>query len=134
MAKKIKTEPPFVPFEKTTELKKMKLFVTIVNQGQEDFFLDLFKKHDSGAQVTLLGHGTASSEINSLLGLGETNKSIILSVIRQDTVPDLVQALEQRFSVSRRAKGLAFSIPVTSVVGVSIYKFLTNSTQLVRGK
>ncbi len=134
MTKKVKTEKAYVPFESTAKIKKLKLLVTIVNQNQADFYLGLLKKNECGVQMQFHGHGTASSQISDLMGLGETGKDILISVVKEEKVPEILEEIENRFSVSRRAKGLAFTLPLTSVVGVSIYKYLTNSTELIRGK
>lgn len=134
MPKKVKPEVPFVPFEKTAVLKKLKLLVIIINKNQTEFFIDLLQKNDSGVQIYFQGHGTASSQLSDLMGLGETDKDILVSVVREELVPHILECIEARFSLSRKAKGLAFTLPVTSVVGVSIYKYLTNSTQLIGGK
>ncbi len=134
MAKKSKTEKEFVPFEETAKIKKLKLLVTIVNQNQADFFINLLKKNECGVQVQFHGHGTASSQISDLMGIGETDKEVLIGVVKEEKLPEILEQIEQRFSLSRRAKGLAFTLPFTSVVGVSIYKYLTNSTELIRGK
>ncbi len=134
MAKKSKTEKEFVPFEETAKIKKLKLLVTIVNQNQADFFINLLKKNECGVQVQFHGHGTASSQISDLMGIGETDKEVLIGVVKEEKLPEIFEQIEQRFSLSRRAKGLAFTLPFTSVVGVSIYKYLTNSTELIRGK
>ncbi len=134
MAKKSKVEGPLTPFEKTTPLKRLKLLVTIVNQNQADFYLALLKKHECGVQIHLHGHGTATSQISDLMGVGETDKDILIGVIREDQVSPILEEIKRRFSLSRKAKGVAFTITLTSVVGVSIYKFLANSTDLIGGK
>ncbi len=134
MARKSKTENAFVPFEKTAPLKRLKLLVTIVNQNQADFYMNLLKKHECGVQMHLHGHGTASSQISDLMGLGETDKDILIAVVREEKVPQIIDEIEKRFNVSRKAKGLAFTLSLTSVVGVSIYKYLTNSTEFIGGK
>lgn len=134
MAKKKTAQPAFVPFEETNPIKKIKLLVTIVNRDQGEFFLSLLKKHEVGVQMKMLGHGTASSSIKEMLSIGETDKDIVVSVVREEKVAEVMAAIEQRFSVSHKAKGVAFTIPVNSVVGVSIYKFLTNTTTIPGGK
>ncbi|MCX5775530.1 MAG: hypothetical protein NTV44_04125 [Firmicutes bacterium] len=133
MAKK-KVVEPFTPFAETNKIKKVKLLVAIVNRGQGEFFTNLFKKNESAISLTLLGHGTASSEISDMLGVGETSKDIVLGLIREEMLPAVLTDINARFAVSRKAKGVAFTIPLTSVIGVSIYKFLTNSTGVNGGK
>ncbi len=87
MTKRIKTEKPFVPFESTAKVKKLKLLVTIVNQDQAEFYLTLLKKQECGVQMQFHGHGTASSQISDLMGLGETGKDILISVDKEEKIP-----------------------------------------------
>lgn len=133
MAKK-KIVEPFTPFAETNEIKKVKLLIAIVNRGQGEFFTSLYKNNESAISLTLLGHGTASSEISDMLGIGETSKDIVLGLIREEKLPSALADIKARFAVSRKAKGVAFTIPITSVIGVSIYKFLTNSNGINGGK
>ena len=72
------------------------------------------------------GLGTASSEIIELLGLNN-HKAVILSVAREDMVPKIMNTLEEKFETVRHGKGIAFAVPLSSVIGVNLYQFLSNN-------
>ena len=75
------------------------------------------------------GLGTATSEVVELLGL-EPHKAVILSVVREDMVDTILQTLEDKFSTIRNGKGIAFAVPLSSVIGVNLYRFLSDRREV----
>ena len=71
------------------------------------------------------GMGTAKSELVELLGL-ESHKAVILSVVREDMVDTVMNTLEDKFATIRNGKGIAFAVPLSSVIGVNMYRFLSD--------
>ena len=39
----------------------------------------------------------------------------------------IMKALENKFSTIRNGKGIAFAVPLSSVIGVNMYQFLSNN-------
>ena len=39
----------------------------------------------------------------------------------------IMKVLEEKFSTIRNGKGVAFAVPLSSVIGVNIYRFLSNN-------
>ena len=74
------------------------------------------------------GKGTAHSDLIELLGLN-INKVVILSVVREDMVDPIMKCLEEKFEKIRGGKGIAFAVPLSSVIGVNMYQFLSNNRQ-----
>ena len=72
------------------------------------------------------GVGTANSEIISLLGLN-IHKAVILSVVREDQIDPIMHCLEDKFATIKNGRGIAFAIPMSSVVGVNLYRFMSNN-------
>ena len=64
-----------------------------------------------------------------MLGLEDSEKSVILSVIREGKAADAMQMLEDKFQTIKEGKGIAFTVPMSSVIGVAIYRFLSNHRQ-----
>ena len=62
-----------------------------------------------------------------MLGLEDSDKSVIFSVIREDRAGEIMQGLAQKFQTVRNGKGIAFTTPLSSVIGVAIYRFLSNA-------
>lgn len=106
--------------------KKIKILVTIIDRKKVDFYLSALEGHNVNMQTVLYGKGTASSEILSYLGLNQTDKAVILSVIQEDKTKEILNAYEDKYFKTKNGKGIAFTIPIKSIIGVSIYKFLAN--------
>ena len=115
---------------KTSDVKKLKLLVTIVNRSKTTFFIDTLEQFEINMQMVIYGKGTANSEMLNLLGLAETEKSVILSVVREDKVNDVLETLKEKFEKIKNGKGIAYTIPMKSIIGVYIYQFLSNNKTL----
>lgn len=89
--------------------------------------MDFLSGYEVNFQTMALGQGTAQSETLHLLGLDDADRGVIFSVIREDKSEEILRALEDKFHTIRNGKGVAFTIPLTSVIGVAIYRFLSNN-------
>ena len=117
-------------FETREDIKRLCLYTIIVPRGQSDNIVRILKAYKSSAQFIQYGEGTASNAIREILGTEDTKKDVIFSLIREDVIPDIKKELDVYFIASKRNRGIAFTIQLTSIVGVKLYKFLT---QTVRG-
>ena len=118
-----KTQQP----QNNSEQKKLSMFVTIVNKGQGNFILKLFESEGANVQFVQHGEGTAQKEIRDILGIEDKSKEIIISLIPNDNISSARKELEAFFKVSKRNRGIGFSIPMTSIIGMRIYQFLCDS-------
>jgi hypothetical protein len=107
-------------------IKKLKLLFTIVDRPKGEFYLDVISQFDVNLQLATGGLGTASSELVELLGL-EPHKVVILSVVREDVVDTVMNCLEDKFRTIRNGKGICFAVPLSSVIGVNLYQFLSDN-------
>ena len=109
-------------------IKKLKLIFTVVDRSKAEFYVDVLSQFEVNCQMVTGGVGTATSELVDLLGLN-IHKAVILSVARDDMVEPILQCLEQKFSTVKNGKGIAFAVPLSSVIGVNLYQFLSNNKQ-----
>ena len=107
-------------------IKKLKLLFTVVDRPKGEFYLDVISQFHVNCQLAVGGLGTATSEIVDLLGL-EPHKAVILSVVREDMVDTVMNCLEDKFATIRNGKGIAFAVPLSSVIGVNLYRFLSDN-------
>ena len=107
--------------------RKLKLLVTVVNRSKTEFYMDFLHAYEVNFQTSVLAHGTAKSETLYMLGLEDSDKSVIFSVIREDKVQEALHALDEKFHTLKNGKGIAFTIPMSSVIGVAIYRFLSDN-------
>lgn len=115
--------------ETLTSPRKLKLLITVVNSGKAEFYADLLQSLEVNMQLSLTAKGTASSETLGLLGLSETGKTVLIGVIREDRAAEALSLLEEKFRTIKNGKGIAYTVPLTSAVGVAIYRFLSNTVQ-----
>ena len=108
------------------DIKKLKILVTVVNRSKTEFFMDFLTAFEVNFQTSVLAQGTARSETLYMLGLEDSDKSVIFSAIREDKATEALQALEDKFHTLKNGKGIAFTVPMSSVIGVAMYRFLSN--------
>ena len=109
-------------------IKKLKLLFTIVDRPKAEFYLDVLSQYEVNCQIVAAGLGTATSEMVDLLGLNP-HKAVLVSVIREDLADTIMKVLEEKFHTIRNGKGVAFAVPMSSVIGVNMYRFLSNNRQ-----
>ncbi len=111
-----------------TAPNKMQILFTVVNRQKTEFYLDLLANFEINIQMVLSAHGTAGDNIIELLGLTDSEKSVIISAVRKDRAAEALALLDEKFRTVKDGKGIAYTVPVSSTIGVAIYQFLTNTT------
>ena len=109
-----------------TDIKKLKLLFTVVDRTKGEFYMDVISQYEVNCQLVMPGTGTAATELIDMLGLNK-HKSVILSVVREDKVEAILHGLEDRFLTIKNGKGIAFAVPLSSIIGVNLYQFLSNN-------
>ena len=109
-------------------IKKLKLLFTVVDRPKAEFYMDVLSQFEVNCQMVVSGLGTAQSELIELLGLN-IHKAVIVSVVREDRVDEITKTLEQKFETIKNGKGIAFAVPMSGVIGVNMYQFLSNNRQ-----
>ena len=107
-------------------IKQLKLLFRVVDKPKGEFYMDVISQFDVNYQMVLGGLGTAHSELVELLGL-EPQKAVVISVIREELAETVMQCLEDKFATIRGGKGIAFAVPLSSVIGVNAYRFLSDN-------
>lgn len=116
----------------TVSTNRLKLLVTIVGRNKAEYYLDLIQSFDVNMQCILLGQGTADKSTLGLLGLTDSDKAVIVSVIQESKISDALSTLEEKFNTIKGGKGVACTLPLTSVIGALIYSFLSNNRDAVK--
>ena len=112
-------------------IKKLKLLITVVDRPKGEFYLDVISQFEVNSQLLVGGLGTANLHLVELLGLN-VHKAVILSVAREDQVGPIMDCLEEKFATIKNGKGVSFAVPLSSVIGVNTYQYLSNN-RLGRG-
>ena len=113
-------------------IKKLKLLFTVVDRPKAEFYLDVLSQYEVNCQMVTGGIGTATSDLIDMLGLN-IHKAVLVSVVREDRMDDVMKCLENKFATIKNGKGIAFAVPMSSVIGVNMYQFLSNN-RFMRGE
>ncbi|MDE7464091.1 MAG: hypothetical protein K2M48_03585 [Clostridiales bacterium] len=111
---------------------KLELLFTIVNRSKAEFYVDLLEEYGINIQLVVPGKGTADASMLSLFGLTDSDKGGIIGVINENKIHDALDALDTKFQTVRNGKGIAYTVPLSGVIGTLIYRFLTNNKMAIK--
>jgi hypothetical protein len=125
----ILTEPNVLNYEDTYKLRELKFLMVIVGRYQGDYYIDAFNEAGVSATFVTYGQGTVRSDIQHIIGIADTKKDVVMCLVTKTKLKACLDICEERFKVSKEAKGVAFAIPVDSMISVLSYKFITDTKQ-----
>ncbi len=128
-----KENKPSPQKKQVSNVRKLKILITIVDRSKTLFYLDLLEQFEISVQYVLYGKGTANSQMLDILGLAESDKSAIVSFVREDKIKDALETLNEKFNKVKNGKGVAYTIPLDSIIGVAAYQLLSNDRTLKDG-
>lgn len=131
LTEKEQQKQAFIPFEQTYNLRGLRLFVVVVHYGQAEAIRQIFNSYDTALTLVTSGVGRTFKQ-NAMHNTTMSKKHFIFAIVRDDKAPLITERLTERFKISKAATGIAYSIDLTSVVGVSVYKFLTNTRKVTK--
>ena len=112
---------------------KLMLLVSIVPNNKAEFYTDLLQSSfEVNFQWTSRARGTANAEMLSLSEWNDQTKTAIFSVIKQERAKEALAMLEEKFKTIKKGKGIAFTVPFSSMIGVAAYGFLSNNLKTVK--
>ena len=110
---------------------KLEMLMAIVHNDKAAYYQSIIQSHQANLQLTVPAKGTTHL-ILDYLGLAERPKTLIVSLVRADEADDLFAVVQEQFLKGKDYKGLAFTIPLTSVIGTLVYGFLSNDKRTVK--
>lgn len=93
----------------------MSVILTIVERGTGTAIIRLYTKHQVFLHCQCPGHGTATSEIMDILGLGSSEKDVVLSYTTASAAGRLLRRLDSDLRGSVHTSGIAFHLPLTGL-------------------
>ncbi len=118
---------------RNTAPMKLELLLAVVHNDKVSYYSSLIQSHQANLRLTVPAQGTTHMLLN-YLGLTERPKTLIMSVVRSDQVSDLIGLLDETFQKGKNYKGIAFTVPMTSIIGTLAYGFLSNDKRTVKAE
>ncbi len=114
--------------KKLTSTKKLSLLFVVIKKKKVDYYIDLIEDFGVNLQMSMIGNGTTKSAIFSdEIG----SKSVILSIVSEDNIKKIMSELDRKFEEVKDGKGVAWTVPLTSVMGVTFFNFLSNNVSSI---
>lgn len=112
---------------------KLELLLAVVHDEKAAYFSSLIQSYQANLQFKMPAKGTTHLLL-SYLGVTESPKTLLVSVVRSDEAPKLIETLEETFQKGKKYKGIAFTVSLTSVIGTLVYGFLANDKRVIKEK
>jgi len=110
---------------------KLELLFAIVHNDKAAYYSSIIQSHQANLQLVTPAKGTTHL-ILDYLGLTERAESLTISVVRTDQADALIGRLNELFGKGKDYKGIAFTVPLSSVIGRLTYGFLSNDKRTVQ--
>lgn len=99
---------------------KYEVIICIVNSGFSEEVMNAARKCGARGGTVLRGRGTANPEAESLFGIAiQPEKEIVMILVKKSLKNDILHALYTAVGLDTPGQGIAFTMPVESVVGIS---------------
>lgn len=106
---------------------KLILFCCILEYGKGSKMLKLSKELGLVGGTIFLGKGTVRSEWLNKLGILETRKEIVFTIIDEESEDELYERVSNKFSLEKLHSGIAFSMPLKYALKTDGSKYVSNN-------
>ncbi|WP_461246174.1 P-II family nitrogen regulator [Treponema sp. R6D11] len=94
---------------------RLKLIFFIVDRRNANTVSDVCTEENVRFHFTSLGKGTASSDVLNLLGIGSSEKAVIICLEQEVGVPLLMKEVRKKLKNYGPGAGIAFSVPLSAI-------------------
>lgn len=105
-------------------MSKVYFMVTITGRGQGERFAALNRTENLPVMMVALGKGTASNEVLDYLGLEESEKIVLFSMVTGDVWTRVKRGMEYKLGIDVPGTGISFIVPVSSIGGKKALQLL----------
>ena len=96
-------------------METMKLILSIVERGQGTAIQRLYRKRQVPIHLQCPGKGTATSEIMDILGLGSSEKDVVVSFAAASAAKKLLHDLDNELRGHTGGAGIVVAIPISGL-------------------
>lgn len=94
---------------------RAKLLLSIVNQYDEKKLKEILDECSVSLSYQFAGTGTAHSAVLDYLGIGETEKTVLVSIFPESDEERVLRQLRERMSLYLVGRGISFTVPLTGI-------------------
>ena len=101
-----------------SNIKDIELLCVIVKSGLGSKVMHKAKQHGISGGTVLLGKGTVNNKILNFIGLADVSKEVVLMIANKKVMNEALIKLDEEFKFKRPNHGIAFTTPITNVIGM----------------
>ena len=95
----------------------LKALVTIVDRDKVKYVTEVCRSCHLFFSIAINAYGTAPSEILDVLGIGDVDKTVVVSILPGFYVGNVMKALDDRLKLRRHGTGIVFTVPLSGAGG-----------------
>lgn len=112
--------------------EKLMMVIAIVNESKVRYYTNLIQSFEGNLYLSMPASGTSEMAILDYVSLSRSYRSAIFSIVREEKVKDLLEALEENFNTLKGGGGVAVTVPLSSIIGALTYGFLSNDKRTMK--
>jgi len=102
----------------------------IVNAGYSDTAMDAAKKFGARGGTVIHARGTANTEAEKMFNITiQPEKEVVMILVPTEIKEDILHALYREVGLSTAGQGIAFSMPVDRVIGLTSEALTTSNEE-----
>lgn len=102
---------------------KHEVILCIVNSGFSEEVMDAAREFGARGGTVIRARGTANAEAEKLFNIAiQPEKEIVMILVESKIKNDILHALYKAVGLNTPGQGIAFTLPVDSVVGLTEFK------------
>ncbi len=106
------------------------VIMCIVNSGFSDEVMDAARELGARGGTVIRARGTANLEAEKLAGIAiQPEKEIVMILVDSKIKDDILHALYRTVGLKTPGQGIAFSVPVDDVVGLTEFSSAENNAE-----
>ena len=95
------------------------VILAIVDSGYAEDVMDIAREQGVRGGTILNARGVANQEAAAFFGITlHTEKEILMMVVEKEIRDNVLNAIYKEMGMAKKAKGIAFSLPVSDVAGL----------------
>jgi hypothetical protein len=103
-------------------LSSFSLLITVCDRARGKKVMGFCKGRNASFNLMSLGKGTASSKMLDYLGLGQTEKIVLWSVMPTPEARDVLAKFDEALELKRPGRGIAFTLPLNGACANKVVK------------
>jgi nitrogen regulatory protein PII len=102
---------------------KHEVILCIVNSGFSDEVMDAAREFGAKGGTVIRARGTANAEAEKIFNIAiQPEKEIVMILVESKIKNDILHALYREVGLNTPGQGIAFTMPVESVVGLTAFE------------